>query len=384
MQMERERRNSIANGDYSCYTNDKYSRFSNDYSVSENEKNQSLPSSSLPSAGFIEHPVSRFDTLAGVAIKYGVEVADIKKMNGLVTDLQMFALKTLQIPLPGRHPPSPCLSNGSETPGQSSANQSPGPNLPSDLRGSFQSLRLKTPPRRVSPAMSSLQGYYGLKPSEKSVASEGFEMAVYRKGEGNYLEDGPSLKLSSASDPPLKLHRKCRSVTNGFYDENGEIAADIISAAEVKDDPDKSNDKLIRRRQKSEADFNPRAPGKILKEDNTGNGGFSTITAKGLAQRSKAATRTNPGADAEVFGFNTTATGLGDGYVVDGFTAVRKSSSTSSLQDQDNSSLSSLWSTSKWNLKPDLQALSTVSITKPIFDGLPKPISARKNKAALD
>lgn len=38
-------------------------------------------------------------------------------MNGLVTDLQMFALKTLQIPLPGRHTPSPCLSNGSETPG---------------------------------------------------------------------------------------------------------------------------------------------------------------------------------------------------------------------------------------------------------------------------
>jgi len=28
-------------------------------------------------------------------------------MNGLATDLQMFALKTLKIPLPGRHPPSP-------------------------------------------------------------------------------------------------------------------------------------------------------------------------------------------------------------------------------------------------------------------------------------
>ncbi|KAG2304686.1 hypothetical protein Bca52824_033337 [Brassica carinata] len=36
--------------------------------------------------------------------------ANVKKMNGLVTDLQMFALKSLQIPLPGRHPPSPCLS----------------------------------------------------------------------------------------------------------------------------------------------------------------------------------------------------------------------------------------------------------------------------------
>lgn len=34
-------------------------------------------------------------------------------MNGLATDLQMFALKTLRIPLPGRHPPSAILSDGS-------------------------------------------------------------------------------------------------------------------------------------------------------------------------------------------------------------------------------------------------------------------------------
>ncbi|GMJ13008.1 hypothetical protein like AT5G08200 [Hibiscus trionum] len=383
--MERERRNSIANGNYSYHTNGKYSGFCNDYSGSENGKSHNLSSSSLPGAGFIEHPVSRFDTLAGVAIKYGVEVADIKKMNGLVTDLQMFALKTLQIPLPGRHPPSPCLSNGSETPGESCANQNSGPDLPPGLRDSFQSLRLKTPPGRVSPAMSSLQGFYGLKPSEKSVAPEGFEMAVYRKGKSHYPEDGPSLKPSSNSDPPLRLQRKCRSVTNGFYDGNREITADILFAGEAKDDdPDKSNDKLIRRRQKSDADFTTHTPERLLKEDNNNSGGFSTITAKGLAQRSKAATRTNFGADTEVFGFNTTPTGLGDGYMVDGFATVRKSSSTSSLQDQENGSLSSLWATSKWNLKPDLQAFSTVNITKPIFDGLPKPISARKNKTALD
>ncbi|MCD7458775.1 hypothetical protein HAX54_039154, partial [Datura stramonium] len=66
---------------------------------------------------YIEHPVSKFDTLAGVAIRYGVEVADIKRINGLVSDLQMFALKTLHIPLPGRHPPSPVLSNGQDTQG---------------------------------------------------------------------------------------------------------------------------------------------------------------------------------------------------------------------------------------------------------------------------
>ena len=35
-----------------------------------------------------------------------IQVSDIKRMNGLATDLQMFALKTLKIPLPGRHPPS--------------------------------------------------------------------------------------------------------------------------------------------------------------------------------------------------------------------------------------------------------------------------------------
>ena len=72
--MERGRRNSIANGDYTYNTNGNYSNFCNDYSVLENEKNQSLPASSYSGAGFIEHPVSRFDTLAGVAIKYGVEV----------------------------------------------------------------------------------------------------------------------------------------------------------------------------------------------------------------------------------------------------------------------------------------------------------------------
>ncbi|XP_022743200.1 uncharacterized protein LOC111294226 [Durio zibethinus] len=386
MQMERGRRNIIANGGYSFNRNDNYSKFCN--CVLEKQKNQSLPASPLAAAGFIKHPVSRFDTLAGVAIKYGVEVADIKKMNGLVTDLQMFALKSLQIPLPGRHPPSPCLSNGSGTPGQSSANQTAARHLPPDLLDSFQSLRLKTPPRRVSPAMTSLQGYYGLNPTEKKMISEGFEMAVYRKGEAHYLEDGPFLKPSSASNPPLKLHRKCRSVANGFFCENGEVIADIMSAGEVKEgEADKSNEKLIRRRQKSENDFTARTPERLLKEDNTSGGGFSTITAKGLALRSKAASRTNSGVDVEVTGLSPSPTGLGDGYVVDGFSIVRKSSSTSNLQDQDSSSsssLSSLWPASKWGLKPDLQALSTVAIARPIFDGLPKPMSGRKNKAALD
>ncbi|KAJ0740090.1 putative LysM domain-containing protein [Helianthus annuus] len=75
--------------------------------------------------GCIVHTVTKLDTLAGVAIKYGVEerfkvdleVADVKRMNGLTTDLQMFARKSLQIPSPGRHPPSPVMTNGYHTQG---------------------------------------------------------------------------------------------------------------------------------------------------------------------------------------------------------------------------------------------------------------------------
>lgn len=40
-----------------------------------------------------------------------MQVGDIKRLNGLTTDLQMFALKTLRIPLPGRHPPSAALTS---------------------------------------------------------------------------------------------------------------------------------------------------------------------------------------------------------------------------------------------------------------------------------
>ncbi|PON77744.1 LysM domain containing protein [Parasponia andersonii] len=133
MQMERERRNRNGFGSYSefCSDFDQHNRLDQNSETNGHAHHQtttttstlspssSSPSSSSPAAGYIEHPVSKLDTLAGVAIKYGVEVADIKKMNGLVTDLQMFALKSIQIPLPGRHPPSPCLSNGSNTPGKS-------------------------------------------------------------------------------------------------------------------------------------------------------------------------------------------------------------------------------------------------------------------------
>ncbi|CAA0806689.1 peptidoglycan-binding LysM domain-containing protein [Striga hermonthica] len=335
---------------------------------------------------YILHTVTKFDTLAGIAIKYGVEVVDIKRQNGLVTDLQMFALKTLQVPCPGRHPPSPSLSNGHETPARPGrSQQSASSRRYSDIFDSFPSLKLKaSSDEKVSPAMSHLRGYYGLKPTDPKGASEGFEMAVYHnKGGSQYLEDGLFSSRSSfpTSNPPLSHHRKSKSAANCLASENGDLVDRLMPEEPETND---SVEKLIRRRQKSVADFSKCTPEKVLKEENTSGIAISSITGKGLALRPKSAGRTvSGGADGETAGAGPFPLSLGDSLLNDSDSGVRKSSSTSSLQDSENGALSSIWPTSNWSLKPDFQAFSAAVITRPIFDGLPKP-SNRKNKAALD
>ncbi|XP_031101275.1 uncharacterized protein LOC116005158 [Ipomoea triloba] len=333
---------------------------------------------------YIEHHVSKFDTLAGVAIRYGVEVADIKRINGLVSDLQMFARKTLKIPLPGRHPPSPSMSNGFDKQGASISEQTPPNHRHSDLFDSFQSLKLKpSTQQKASPAMSSLQGHYGPGGSYQKAIFEGFEMATYQ-GISNYLDDdGPSFITSPMLNPPLNPHRKCKSVSNGFLIQNGHLV-DYESNQETKDNgSDRSCEKSFRRRQKSEADFT-RTHEMILKDDNSNGSGFSPIACKGLALRPNSASRTAiAAADSEASLISPISIGSGDSLVSDSLDRVRKSSSASNLQDSDSSPLASLWPTSKWSLT-DFQALSTAAITRSIFDGLPNPISGRRNKAALD
>lgn len=294
----------------------------------------------------IEHRVSKLDTLAGIAIKYGVDVADIKKLNGLSTDLQVFALKTLQIPLPGKHPPSPCLSNGYEAGGQANHERTPHHHVQHDLFDSFRSLRLKSnPQRKVSPAMNSLQGYYGLKPTDQRPPSEGCEMT----------DDCPLFK-------PSRLYkdnyRKTRSLANFLLVDNSEEPDNIISSDYRESESGEWKDKIVRRRQKSEDDFSTSVPEMLLKEDNSNTGGVLAITGKGLALRPAAASRTAIGTDTEEF--NTVQFVLRDPFPSDRISGVRKSSSTPSFEDQYASSPSLIW------------------------HGLPKPISRWKNKAALD
>lgn len=318
----------------------------------------SLPLNSVSSLGCIEHRVSRMDTLAGVAIKYGVEVSDIKRMNGLVSDLQMFAHKSLQIPLPGRHPPSPVLANCSASDGEQTPHRHP-----KDGLDSFQSLKLKPPPKgKVTAAMTSLQGYYNLTPSRREPLGEGTEMAVYKTNRTLFLDDESLRKHSPASDPLLNHHRRTRSFANGFSPDDGNAV--VIDLGENNDSERANSEKFVRRRQKSDADPFSRVPESLVEDS---GGGFSARTGKGLALRPKAGSRTDNDVN------RVTSNSSGDSSMANGFLFVRKSSSTSNLQESENGS--SVWP--PWNLKPEM-------ISRPIFDGLPKPVNVRRNKTAVD
>ncbi|XP_047166423.1 uncharacterized protein LOC124835532 [Vigna umbellata] len=330
---------------------------------------------------YIEHQVSKFDTLAGVAIKYGVEVADIKRMNGLATDLQMFALKTLKIPLPGRHPPSPAPGPQDEPAksGDSSVERKPVRIGQSAMKEPLLSLRLKPPQPNISPAMSILQKFYGLKSSDSKDTFNGTEMAVYTPVSSDHSRGEWLPKASPISDLPSATNDYPKS-TNLVYDLlTGD--GDYTPLAEIVDGvSEKSDEKSVRRRQKAEVDNGATTPEKLLKEGNgNGSNGFSS-TGKTLAMRPKSASRAALFPDSESGWLDSIPVGLGESIFTDALSGVRKSSSASSLREQERINSATAWPPAIWNLKPDLQA----AISKPIFDGLPIPITGRRSKAALD
>lgn len=119
---------------------------------------------------FVLHEVSKLDNLAGLAIRYGVEVIDIKRANRMTNDLQMFAQKILRIPLPGSHPPSPALTMSSSHPAHLSGDVSP---MHMPLSSSARKPRRDS---NESAAMGLLRGYYGLNPGK---GAEGQEMDTF-------------------------------------------------------------------------------------------------------------------------------------------------------------------------------------------------------------
>ena len=68
---------------------------------------------------FVYHRLGKLDTLAGLAIRYGVTVSDLKRANGLHSEMGMFALRELKVPkgqLPASHAGFQALLSQRRTP----------------------------------------------------------------------------------------------------------------------------------------------------------------------------------------------------------------------------------------------------------------------------
>ncbi|XP_009398284.2 uncharacterized protein LOC103982918 [Musa acuminata AAA Group] len=322
----------------------------------------SLCSSNSSGAKYIEHNVSKLDTLAGIAIKYGVEVADIKRINGLVMDLQMFAHKSLLIPLPGRHPSSPPIrSNGFVD----NRDRTPICHPQRDVLDSPQPLKSKSQQHReISSAMCSLRRYYDLPQHERSPTAEGTEMTLYKTGGALNSKDEPLPKVSPASN---SQPRRSRGFINSFLSEEGDLMQELLvsRSGDSSDGENSKTDKPVRRRQR--ADVDPFGISEAVVKDESQS--LLGRMVRGLTPKQLLVSYN----DTESARQSTSS--LEESLVANGFLAVRKSSSTPSLQESENDSV---WtSSSKWTSKPDI-------VTRPIFYGLSKQISVWRSKAALD
>ncbi|WOK94828.1 hypothetical protein Cni_G03533 [Canna indica] len=319
-------------------------------------------SSSSSDAKYIEHTISKLDTLAGIAIKYGVEISDIKRINGLTTDLQMFAHKSLFIPLPGKHPPSPPIQSSGFV---NDRDQSPTRYPQREVLDSLQSPKLKSHlSGEISPAMNSLQKYYGLPPHKKGSTVEGTEMTVYRSGGSQYLEDDEPLpKVSPAADTQPG---RSADLLKSYITDNADLLQNLLvtKSGDAGDGEKAKFDKSVRRRPKADTDTLS-TPDAVVKDESKGLIGR---IGRGLALKALFTSQT----DMEPARQSTSP--AEDSSVANVFLAVRKSSSTSSLQESTNDSI---WTSSKWTLKSD-------SVARPIFSALPKQITVWRSKAALD
>lgn len=325
---------------------------------------------------YIEHRVSKLDTLAGVAIKYGVEVADVRRVNGLVTDLQMFAHNTLKIPLPGKHLPSTTLPKV-EGPSISGSHKKD-VSSPNFQLGTTQKTENRYKDKRpLSSAMNLLRGYYGLSsPGQQTVSGiEGMEMTSYRSDSEDHSEDEP---FSPITKPAISL--------DNYVIANGPKNMDVRKAKEISrvgnesllreeivpkmgmGDVDKSSERSVRRRSKVEAMNSTIGSSEVENKQDTGMQDRvlpSTVFSSGTESSSR----------------STGVLGAFVGGKVEkvATSKVMKSSSTPNLQDQPELQADS--GGSKYGPKVDIKSANQTSLN--LFEGLSKPIGHRY-KAALD
>ncbi|MCO5580280.1 hypothetical protein L7F22_052423 [Adiantum nelumboides] len=329
---------------------------------------------------YIEHRVSNLDTLAGVAIKYGVEVADIKRANGLATDLHMFGHQILKVPVPGRHvkhvPSRLAQHLGSSSPAKRNVKISGGP---LQLPGISQ-----TEKKPLSSAMNLLRGYYGLSSpiQPSSFNAEGMELTSFRVEGEDFSEDEPLSPMTPASTSGnnkrlvengktpaiVSTDRPISRLSREFTPESPSVPSFGLGAV------DRSSEPSVRRRSKVEGSSPLIGASEIESRQDTVSVEEQLQSSHGLPN----------GPDAKAPGFLRSL----DGALVTGkskdesISRVFKSMSTSNLQDQP--SMQANLSSTKYTSKMDVRSGNHVqAISRSLFEGLSKPALPRY-KEALD
>lgn len=332
---------------------------------------------------YIEHRVSKLDTLAGVAIKYGVEVADIKRANGLGTDLHMFGHQTLRIPFCGRH--------GEHAPSRRAERQetsrlekkyAPSPIILPGAAPSPESHCREN--KTFSSAMNLLRGYYGLSsPAQhSSCTAEGMELTSYRSEGEDYSEDEPMSPLT----PPSTLRSHLSNGKASANASTGKVMSRLSNeytpeSASVPSfgvgDGDRSSEPSVRRRSKVDGMGPLSGPSEIeIKQD--------TDPPDKVLQTSYALPIGTDSIGGRTAGFLKVfdAALVGGKTKDEPFSKVTKSMSASNLQDQTSLQASS--SGVKYSTKLDAKSASQIQpSSRSLFEGLSKPAIPRY-KEALD
>ncbi|QDZ22804.1 hypothetical protein A3770_08p53220 [Chloropicon primus] len=131
---------------------------------------------------FIFHKVSKLDTLAGIAIKYNVQVGELKRANGLHSDMSLFARDHVKIPRKKLHPSMYYKPESKASVG----NGGGGLNLGGVSAGVAASQG------SMSVAMTQLKSYYGTvagEPGEPGEPGEGGSRAGFPE-EGGRMDRG--------------------------------------------------------------------------------------------------------------------------------------------------------------------------------------------------
>ncbi|OEL26148.1 hypothetical protein BAE44_0012833 [Dichanthelium oligosanthes] len=291
----------------------------------------SSPPPPPPDHHCLEHEVSRMDTLAGIAIKYGVEVITINRPPSLM--------------------PLPLWLVGGGGDGAGAPNHRQNRDVIDSLDAS------NSAQQAASPAMSALQGYHGLSSQKGNTMDCSTEMSVYSKD--SFQSNLRETLLSSSAAPGTKGTDRSweyEEPVNGFSSANG------ANGSKSDGVPKPKQDGYMRRRQKVEAESNT--------TDTQDDFLADPIKAiKSLLPRPISSIRLNMDTG------STDSSQKSNISFLNGFKSVRKSPSTPNFADAENGV--SMWSSSKWTFNHE-------SFTRPLLDGLPKPVSARRMKTALD